>query len=742
MAVFDEDEDWALSVAVQETKHLMSNSSAPPASSTPPPLSAPLSALSSAPSSAPPPTAPPPSSTQPHAPSPPHSPPQSSTLYSTSAATLPPPILLPIVKDDFTAKVSPDIIQLQSVQDALYECLSPISNSSTTFPKDVSVSHQPSPAPETSIITNPSSLPPPPQLPRTHSSSSSSSSSSVVAAYGPHPVQGLLDYVRTHHLPYPSYAYDVSAPHLGVRVSVSCGSIQSTVNKASKKAAKAEASFRLLETLKTLSVEELNQVREKALRDAVEGGGGGGGATTGIPVVAEAETTTTTTTTPGDAEASTPQNEDDSVKSEEISLMNKHLNTVLTECSSDTIQVQRQDPNSPLYSCTTFEQLNLPPSLLKGIYSLGYNQPSKIQETALPLLLGNPPHNLIAQSQSGTGKTAAFVIAMLSKIDPALKHPQALILSPTYELAQQTGKVIEDMARFLTGVSCIYSVRGNNQPRGSKLTQQIVIGTPGTTLDWALKLKFFDPRLIKVFILDEADVMIDTQGHQDQSIRIHRSLRKETTTHMLFSATYTPEVISFAERVIPDPVVLRLMREQQSVENIKSFYISCHAIEDKLEALINIYGTITIGQAIIFCKTRKDASWLASKLRQEGHLVGLLSGELEIHRRADVINRFRRGNEKILISTNVSARGIDVAQVTVVVNFDLPTKDKTGEPDYDTYLHRIGRTGRFGKKGIAITMVGGSRDIANIQKIEKHFGRPIDKLNAEDIDELEKLENI
>ena len=152
-----------------------------------------------------------------------------------------------------------------------------------------------------------------------------------------------------------------------------------------------------METLKTLSVEELNQVREKALRDAVEGGGGGGGgATTGIPVVAEAETTTTTTT-PGDAEASTPQNEDDSVKSEEISLMNKHLNTVLTECSSDTIQVQRQDPNSPLYSCTTFEQLNLPPSLLKGIYSLGYNQPSKIQETALPLLLGNPPHNLIAQ---------------------------------------------------------------------------------------------------------------------------------------------------------------------------------------------------------------------------------------------------------------------------------------------------------------------------------------------------------
>jgi len=548
---------------------------------------------------------------------------------------------------------------------------------------------------------------------------------------GAHPVQFLLDYIRLKNLPYPSYYYDMSSPHLGITVTVSCGSISQTCTRSNKKAAKADASAMLVDTLVTLSQDEVNELRNKQMSSLIAGG--------------VTQTTSLGVTQPIPAQPLLGQGAldsgEDKIKAEEISLINKHLNTVLTECCSDTIAVQRKDPNSPLYSCTSFEQLNLPLDLLKGVYAMGYNQPSKIQETALPLLLGNPPQNIIAQSQSGTGKTAAFAIALLSKIDSTKKYPQAIVLSPTYELAQQTGKVIEQLGLYCTDIRCAYAVRGTCLPRGSKLQEQVVIGTPGTMLDWALKLKFFDPKLVRVFILDEADVMIDAQGHQDQSIRIHRLLNKENTLHMLFSATYTPAVISFAETVIPNPVVIRLLREEQSVDNIRAFYIPCQSVDDKFEALVNIYGSITIGQAIIFCRTRKDAGWLAEKLRKEGHLVGLLSGELDIERRAEVINRFRRGNEKILISTNVSARGIDVAQVTVVVNFDVPSHVRTGDPDFETYLHRIGRTGRFGKKGIALTMVEGSRDIENIKKIEQHFGRPIKLLNARDMDELEKLES-
>ncbi|KAL1266067.1 hypothetical protein QQF64_004094 [Cirrhinus molitorella] len=181
--------------------------------------------------------------------------------------------------------------------------------------------------------------------------------------------------------------------------------------------------------------------------------------------------------------------------------------------------ILQRDPSSPLYSVKSFEELRLKPQLLQGVYAMGFNRPSKIQETALPMMLAEPPQNLIAQSQSGTGKTAAFVLAMLSHVDPENKWPQCLCVSPTYELALQTGKVIEQMGKFYPEVQLVYAIRGNKLERGTRLQEQIVIGTPGTVLDWCQKLKFIDPKKIKVFVLDEADVMIATQGHQDQSIR-------------------------------------------------------------------------------------------------------------------------------------------------------------------------------------------------------------------------------
>ncbi|CAO2609974.1 ATP-dependent RNA helicase DDX19A, partial [Lemmus lemmus] len=255
--------------------------------------------------------------------------------------------------------------------------------------------------------------------------------------------------------------------------------------------------------------------------------------------------------------------------------------------------------------------------------------------------------------------------------------------------------------------------------RGQKVSEQIVIGTPGTVLDWCSKLKFIDPKKIKVFVLDEADVMIATQGHQDQSIRIQRMLPRNCQM-LLFSATFEDSVWKFAQKVVPDPNIIKLKREEETLDTIKQYYVVCNNREEKFQALCNLYGAITIAQAMIFCHTRKTASWLAAELSKEGHQVALLSGEMMVEQRAAVIERFREGKEKVLVTTNVCARGIDVEQVSVVINFDLPV-DKDGNPDNETYLHRIGRTGRFGKRGLAVNMVDSKHSMTILNRIQEHF---------------------
>ncbi|XP_004393333.1 PREDICTED: ATP-dependent RNA helicase DDX19B isoform X3 [Odobenus rosmarus divergens] len=389
------------------------------------------------------------------------------------------------------------------------------------------------------------------------------------------------------------------------------------------------------------------------------------------------------------------------------SLLNKLIRSNLVD-NTNQVEVLQRDPNSPLYSVKSFEELRL-------------------------------PQNLIAQSQSGTGKTAAFVLAMLSQVEPANRYPQCLCLSPTYELALQTGKVIEQMGKFYPELKLAYAVRGNKLERGQKISEHIVIGTPGTVLDWCAKLKFIDPKKIKVFVLDEADVMIATQGHQDQSIRIQRMLPRNCQM-LLFSATFEDSVWKFAQKVVPDPNIIKLKREEETLDTIKQYYVLCNNRDEKFQALCNLYGAITIAQAMIFCHTRKTASWLAAELSKEGHQVALLSGEMMVEQRAAVIERFREGKEKVLVTTNVCARGIDVEQVSVVINFDLPV-DKDGNPDNETYLHRIGRTGRFGKRGLAVNMVDSKHSMNILNRIQEHFNKKIERLDTDDLDEIEKIAN-
>ncbi|XP_064642570.1 ATP-dependent RNA helicase DDX19A-like [Lineus longissimus] len=433
----------------------------------------------------------------------------------------------------------------------------------------------------------------------------------------------------------------------------------------------------------------------------------------------------------------TAEGEEKELSPADASLLRKLVRSKLVTTKAD-LTAQQKDPLSPLYSAKSFEELKLKPELLKGVYDMGFNAPSKIQETALPTLLCDPPMNMIAQSQSGTGKTAAFVLTMLSRVDPTKNYPQCLCLSPTYELALQSSEVVERMGRFMPDVKIGQAVRGQKATRGGLAPYHIIIGTPGTVLDWCLKFKVIDLKKITVFVLDEADVMIATQGHKDQSIRLQKQLDKRNCQMLLFSATYEGEVMKFAQSIIPNPVTISLRREEESLDNIKQVYITCQDDQEKFEALSNIYGVLSIGQAMIFCHTKKKANWLATKMVEEGHSVALLSGELAVEQRAAVISRFREGKEKVLITTNVSSRGIDIEQVTVVVNFDLPV-DQFYKADFETYLHRIGRTGRFGKNGLAINMVDGRRSMANLKAIEEHFGRKINHLDSDDVDQIQAL---
>ncbi|XP_052759690.1 ATP-dependent RNA helicase DDX19A-like [Mya arenaria] len=438
------------------------------------------------------------------------------------------------------------------------------------------------------------------------------------------------------------------------------------------------------------------------------------------------------------ATAKAGEEEEHAVTKEDESLLHKLLHSKLVSTKAD-LEVLQKDPNSPLYSVKSFEALHLKPELMKGVYEMGFNAPSKIQETALPVLLADPPTNMIAQSQSGTGKTAAFVLTMLSRVDPNLQHTQCLCLAPTYELALQIGGVTEKMAKNMVNVKIGYAVKGERIARGQRSLDHILIGTPGTVSDWCLKYKSVDPKKLTVFVLDEADVMIATQGHQDQSIRIQRQLSK-TCQMLLFSATYEDDVMKFAQAVIPNnPVVIKLRRDEESLNNIRQFYVQCRDQEEKFQALGNIYGAISIGQSMIFCATRRTAHWLSEKMTKDGHAVALLSGDLDIAQRAAIINRFRDGKEKVLITTNVSARGIDVEMVTVVVNFDMPVLQETKQADCETYLHRIGRTGRFGKAGIAINMIDSNKSLQVMKAIERHFNRTIELLDTDDIEAVERI---
>ncbi|KAL5504232.1 DBP5 [Sanghuangporus vaninii] len=412
-----------------------------------------------------------------------------------------------------------------------------------------------------------------------------------------------------------------------------------------------------------------------------------------------------------------------------------------------TLADQQMDPNSPLFSVRSFEELGLSPDLLKGIFDMNFSKPSKIQERALPLLLRDPPQNLIGQSQSGTGKTAAFALTMLSRVDFNLAKPQALCVAPTRELARQIMAVVNAMGKY-TPVRTDYAIKTEMRVT-EPLTAHIVVGTPGTMADY-LKRRIIDPRTVKVLVLDEADNMLDQENLSEQCLKIKNFLSKEHPTQIiLFSATFPDRVRNFANKFAANANKIELKKEELSVEGIKQFYMDCKDEESKYEILVQIYNLLTVGQSIIFTKHRNTADRIAKRMTAEGHKVASLHGAKDAAERDEIIDRFRDGHEKVLITTNVMARGIDILQVNVVVNYDLPMMSDKSEsssydprfetPDVETYLHRIGRTGRFGRKGVSINFVHNKKSWEEMHMIEEALGRTIIRVDTSDVDVMEEI---
>lgn len=364
-----------------------------------------------------------------------------------------------------------------------------------------------------------------------------------------------------------------------------------------------------------------------------------------------------------------------------------------------------------------------------------FNKPSKIQEKALPLLLKNPIENMIGQSQSGTGKTAAFALTMLSRVDLSIQKPQAICLSPARELARQTLDVVETMGKY-TGITTGLAVP-ESVPKGEHLTAQVIVGTPGTLNDM-LRKKLIDPSAVKVCVVDEADNMLGQTGMGSQCQRVKKFFSKDTQL-VLFSATFADDVYKYAQQFVPRANEIRLKHEELNVDGIKQLYMDCKDFNDKVRVICDLYSVLTIGSSIIFVREKATANALYKKMTVEGHKVSILHGDLLPNERDRLIDDYREGRSKVLITTNVLARGIDIASVTMVINFDLPT-DHNGKADPSTYLHRIGRTGRFGRVGLSISLVHDRASFKILEEIQAYFGGiEMTKVPSDDLEELESI---
>ena len=361
-----------------------------------------------------------------------------------------------------------------------------------------------------------------------------------------------------------------------------------------------------------------------------------------------------------------------------------------------------------------WDSLGLKTNLLRGIYSVGFESPSQIQAQSIPVILTGK--DVIAQAQSGTGKTGAFCISTLQKCtnDPTL---QAIILSPTRELSSQIHSVFESLALH-TGISAQLLIGGVSIDKDIKKmqqhTSQVLIGCPGRVLDF-LNRKVVSYSNIHLIVLDEADEIL-SQGFQTQLYNIFQYLTDQVQV-VMFSATIKEELHEISNKIMRDPIKILVKSEMLTLEGIAQFYISFQNDQDKIEALKDLYNFISMSQSIIYCNSVKRVVDLYHVMKSSGFPVCCIHSDMDKQDRQSAYQEFKSGKYRVLISSNVTARGIDIQQVSTVINFDLPKC-------VDTYLHRIGRSGRWGRKGVGINFIT-NYDTDKMKEIEAHYGTQI-----------------
>jgi superfamily II DNA/RNA helicase len=372
-----------------------------------------------------------------------------------------------------------------------------------------------------------------------------------------------------------------------------------------------------------------------------------------------------------------------------------------------------------LEEINSWDELDIPRDLLRGIYAHGFEKPSPIQRKAIgPITSGR---DVLAQAQSGTGKTATFTIGALAHVTLTDNFTQVLVLTPTRELCSQITSVFQGIGSMLEGLRVKTIVGGNSIDDDIRSLKNepphVIVGCPGRVQDM-MNRGYISYKTIKLLIIDEADEMLST-GFKEQVYQIFQYFNKDIQV-ALFSATLPEYIRNMTNKFMRDPVRIYVKTEQLTLEGISQYFVAVEDDRQKYATLKDLYGFMSLSQCIIYCNSVKRVIELYDAMLEDGFPVCCMHSSMDKRARDEAFSEFRLGKYRVLISSNVTARGIDVQQVSTVINFDIPKS-------IENYLHRIGRSGRWGRKGVGINFIT-RRDISKLKEIEAHYSCQINEL--------------
>ena len=399
----------------------------------------------------------------------------------------------------------------------------------------------------------------------------------------------------------------------------------------------------------------------------------------------------------------------------------KHVSET-SETSETSGEVESMVDENPIVAVQNWDEMNLREDLLRGIYAYGFEEPSDIQKKAIVPMIQK--RDILAQAHSGGGKTGTFSIGSLQQIDTSQSCTQALILAPTHELVRQIANVISNLSTHMDKL-CIKTLVGGTSIRADiesleSSKPHLVVGSVGRVNDMLYK-RFLDISQLKIFVLDEADEML-SRGFGEQIRDMFRNYVPVKCQVAFFSATMPNDMVQMSNRILQNPVQIRVKAEELSLKAIQQYYVALPNDDLKYNTITDLFSVINVTQCIIYCNSVRRVEHLAHAMEKDGFSVCCIHSNMDKATRQSVLDNFRNGGIRVLISSDVTARGIDVQQVGVVVNFDVPR-------NVHTYLHRIGRSGRWGRKGCAINLVT-RRDIHDMKSIEQFYSIAIEELPA------------